>query len=118
PTTCGPDWPLIMQVSRRTQRNSSRGVSSPTLRSRTKQKPSLSSAISRQRPAGPLRTSGFDDATRPPVLTGSPNALPDDRHSSLIGGFEMSQDTSVRNLIDSVVANVEAARAVEKPFFH
>lgn len=30
----------------------------------------------------------------------------------------MSQRTDVRNVIDGVVANIEAARAVETPFFH
>jgi len=30
----------------------------------------------------------------------------------------MSNDASIRNLIDGVVANIEAARAVDKPFFH
>src|SRR5882757_10269132 len=30
----------------------------------------------------------------------------------------MSNDASIRQLIDGVVANIEAARAVDKPFFH
>ncbi|HKC32228.1 MAG TPA: hypothetical protein VKC16_02105, partial [Xanthobacteraceae bacterium] len=30
----------------------------------------------------------------------------------------MSNDASIRKLIDGVVANIEAARAVDKPFFH
>src|SRR6267154_1983016 len=30
----------------------------------------------------------------------------------------MSNDASIRTLIDGVVANIEAARAVDKPFFH
>jgi hypothetical protein len=30
----------------------------------------------------------------------------------------MSQGNDIRNLIDGVVANIDAARAVEKPFFH
>src|SRR3977135_2505680 len=30
----------------------------------------------------------------------------------------MSNDASIRKLIDGVVANIEAARAIDKPFFH